>query len=122
MAEPEKKVVLLTDLNGYGADALDRLAHLFNRASLHAIDRFFMLVRRRLRLLKRPISPTRRARRVWHGYAPCDPAMVGKCLDIFRVWYNWCFTGEDGLTPAERLGVAKGKVRMEDIVYFDPYT
>lgn len=122
MAEPEKKVVLLTDLNGYGADALDRLAHLFNRASLHAIDRFFMLVRRRLRLLERPISPTRRARRVWHGYAPYDPAMVGKCLDIFRVWYNWCFTGEDGLTPAERLGVAKGKVRMEDIVYFDPYT
>src|SRR3954454_23522369 len=34
MAEPEKKVVLLTNLNGYGADALDRLAHLFNRASL----------------------------------------------------------------------------------------
>jgi hypothetical protein len=108
--------------NGYGADALDRLAHLFNRASLHAIDRFFMLVRRRLRLLERPISPTRRARRVWHGYAPYDPAMVGKCLDIFRVWYNWCFIGEDGLTPAERLGVAKGKVRMEDIVYFDPNT
>ncbi|PWC77146.1 hypothetical protein TSH64_21950 [Azospirillum sp. TSH64] len=120
MAEPEKKVALLTDLNGYDDDDLDRLAHLFNRASLHAIDRFFMLVRRRLRLLERPISPTRRARRVWHGYAPYDPAMVGKCLDIFRVWYNWCFTGEDGLTPAERLGVAKGKVRMEDIVYFDP--
>ncbi|GLR77397.1 hypothetical protein HUE56_30405 (plasmid) [Azospirillum oryzae] len=120
MAEPEKKVVLLTDLNGYGVDTLDHLAHLFNRASLHAIDRFFMLVRRRLRLLERPIAPTRRARRVWHGYAPYDPAMVGKCLDIFRVWYNWCFTGEDGLTPAEHLGVAKGKVRMEDIVYFDP--
>ena len=73
MAEPEKKVVLLTNLNGYGADALDRLAHLFNRASLHAIDRFFMLVRRRLRLLERPISPTRRARRVWHRLRALRP-------------------------------------------------
>jgi transposase-like protein len=120
MAEPEKKVAILTDLGSYGEEDLDRLAHLYHRASLHAIDRFFMLVRRRLRLLERPISPTRRARRVWHGYAPYDPAMVGKCLDIFRVWHNWCFVGNDGLTPAERLGLAKGKVRIDDIVYFDP--
>jgi hypothetical protein len=122
MAEAEKKVVLLTDLNGYGADALDRLAHLFNRTSLHASTASscwsggacgFWSARSR-----RPVAPGASGT----GYAPYDPAMVGKCLDIFRVWYNWCFIGEDGLTPAERLGVAKGKVRMEDIVYFDPNT
>ena len=119
MAKPEKKVAILTDLGSYGEEDLDRLAHLYHRASLHAIDRFFMLVRPRLRLLERPISPTRRARRVWHGYAPYDPAMVGKCLDIFQVWHNWCFVGNDGLTAAERLGLAKEKVRIDDIVYFD---
>jgi endonuclease YncB( thermonuclease family) len=65
------------------------LAWLYNKASLHAIDRFFMQVRRRLSLLKRPISSSANLGRRWFGYGPCKPAMVGKLLDIFRVFYNF---------------------------------
>lgn len=39
-------------------------------------------------------------------------------LDIFRVFYNFVEVGEDKQTPAMRLGLAKGKVDMEDIIYF----
>jgi hypothetical protein len=34
------------------------------------------------------------------------------------VFYNYCITGKDGKTPAMRLGLAKGKVSLEDIIYF----
>ena len=39
MSEPEKAVCYLTNIQGYDED---RLAWLYNKASLHAIDRFFM--------------------------------------------------------------------------------
>jgi hypothetical protein len=39
-------------------------------------------------------------------------------LGIFRVFYNYCLVGQDGKTPAMHLGLAKGKVSMEDIIYF----
>jgi hypothetical protein len=55
MSEPEKAVCWLTDLND-GAYDDDHLAQLSRKASLHAIDRFFMQIRRRLSLLERPIS------------------------------------------------------------------
>ncbi len=37
---------------------------------------------------------------------------------IFRVYYNYCLPGRGGTTPAMRLGLAKGKVSLEDIIYF----
>ncbi len=43
--------------------------------------------------------------------------MVAKVLDIFRVWYNYIFhTGKH--TAAMRLGLAKGLVSYEDIIYY----
>jgi hypothetical protein len=52
-------------------------------------------------------------------------------LDIFRVHYSYCKPEEKarkgrdgkplpGRTPAMKLGMAKGLVRIEDILYFDP--
>jgi hypothetical protein len=77
-----------------------------------------MQVRRRLSLLERPISSASSAGRKWHGYNPYRPVMIGKLLDIFRVFYNYVETGKDGQTPAMRLGLAKGKVDVEDIIYY----
>lgn len=115
MSEPEKAVCHLTDLGDYEPD---HLAWLYNKASLHGIDRFFMQVRRRLSLLERPISSASAARRVWHGYSPYNPAIIAKLLDIFRVYYNYCLTGQDGQTPAMRIGLARGPVSVEDLIYF----
>jgi transposase-like protein len=115
MGEPEKAMCYLTDIQRYDED---HLAWLYNKASLHAIDRFFMQVRRRLSLLERPISSSASPGRRWFGYGPYKPVMVGKLLDIFRVFYNFVEVGKNKQTPAMRLGLAKGKVTVDDIVYY----
>jgi len=115
MGEPEKAMCYLTDIQGYDED---HLAWLYDKASLHAIDRFFMQVRRRLSLLERPISSSANPGRRWFGYGPYKPAMVGKLLEIFRVFYNFVEAGKNKQTPAMRLGLAKGKISVEDIVYY----
>lgn len=39
---------------------------------------------------------------------------------IFRTYFKYCEVGEDGKTPAMRLGLARGRLAPEDIVYFTP--
>ncbi len=115
MGEPEKAMCYLTDIQNYDED---HLAWLYNKASLHAIDRFFMQVRRRVSLLERPISSSASPGRRWFGYGPYKPVMVGKLLDIFRVFYNFVEVGKNKQTPAMWLGLAKGRVSVDDIVYY----
>lgn len=115
MSEPEKAVCYLTD--DYDDD---HLAWLYNKASLRAIDAFFMPVRRRLSLLERPIATASNNRRTWHGYSAYNPRSIVKLLEMFRVFYHYVLVGMDQQTPAMRLGLAKGRVSLEDIVYFQP--
>ncbi len=115
MGEPEKAMCYLTDVHAYDED---HRAWLYNKASLHAVDRFFMQVRRRLSLLERSITTSASFRRHWSGYGPYKPSTVGKLLDIFRVFYDYVETGKNKQTPATRLGLAKGKVSIEDIIYY----
>lgn len=115
ISEPEKAVCYLTDYKDYDED---HLARLYNKASMHAIDCFFMQVRRRLSILERPIGSASSTGRTWYGYSAYNPQTIVKMLGIFRVFYNYCLAGQDGKTPAMRLGLAKGKVSLEDIIYF----
>lgn len=115
MSEPSKAMCWLTDLEGYDED---HRARLFLRVSLAGIDNFFQRVRRSLNPLERPIQTASSHRRTWHGYSPYNPAMVGKLLDIYRTMVNYVEVGKDGQTPAMRLGLAKGVVAPEDILYF----
>jgi transposase-like protein len=119
MSEPEKAVCWLTDLNDNAYDE-DHLARLYKMASLHAIDRFFMQARRRLSLIERPLTTTSNSQRRWHGYNAYRPENIIKIFDIFRVFYNYVGVGEDGQTPAMRLGLSKGGVGIEDIIYYLP--
>lgn len=114
MSEPEKAISYLTDMGDYD---LDHQAWLYNKASLHAVDTLFMQIRRRLTLLERGIHSQGNAGRVWNGYAPYNPKQIGKVLTIFRAYRNFILPGEDKKTPAERLGLAKGPVQYEDILY-----
>ena len=116
-SEPEKRVCWLTNLGDYTED---HAAELYLKASLHAVDRFFMQTRRMLSLAERPIASASSARRTWHGYSPYNPAHLQRILEIFRVHYNYCAQGKDGMTPAMRLGLAKGPVEVEKILAFDP--
>ena len=36
------------------------------------------------------------------------------------MYFNYCEVGKDRKTPAMRLGLAKGQVASEDILYFTP--
>ncbi len=115
MSEPEKAVCYLTDYKDYDEN---HLARLYNKASLHAIDCFFMQVRRRMSILERPIGSASSTGRTWYGYSAYNPETIVKMLGIFRVFYNYYLAGQDKKTPAMRLGLAKGKVSLEDIIYF----
>jgi transposase-like protein len=117
MSEPDRRICWLTDLGDY--DEM-HAARLYLKATLHPIDRYFMQVRRRLSLAERPIGSASAARRTWYGYSAYQPANLARVLDIFRVFYNYCQPGEDGKTPATRLGLARGPVAPEDILYFVP--
>lgn len=115
MSEPEKAICWLTDLQDRSYDA-DHLANLYSKATLHGIDRFFMQARRRLSLLERPISTSSAEGRKWYGYGPYNPAVVGKLLDIFRVFYDFAEIGKDKKTPAMRLGLVPGPASIGEIL------
>jgi transposase-like protein len=115
MSEPEKAICWLTDLHDQAYDE-DHLARLYSKATLHGIDRFFMQARRRLSLLERPIASASSEGRKWHGYSPYNPAIVGKVLDIFRVFYNYIEIGADKQTPAVRLGLSKKPNTFSEIL------
>jgi transposase-like protein len=114
-AEPGKEISWQTNL---GDCDENHEARLLLKASLHAVDRFFMITRRRLTKAERPVVSVRRKRAMWHGYAAYNPAMLAKELEICRVYYNFCLTGKDKKTPAMRLGLATRPVDPQEILYF----
>lgn len=121
MSEPEKRVCYLTNLNAHQFDYNeDHMANLFLMATLHPIDRFFMQLRRKNSMLERPIESSSNIGRKWYGYSPYDPANAVKIMEIYRVYYNYVKVGDDGKTPAMRLGLAKGPCSVEDILYYVP--
>lgn len=101
-AEPQKAICYLTDFEDYDED---HKARLYLRASLHPIDRFFMAIRRRLNMLERPITTSSKTGRTWYGYSAYQPENIGKVLAVFRAFYNYCIVGQDGKTPAMRIGL-----------------
>ncbi|WP_288105875.1 hypothetical protein [Limnobacter sp.] len=120
MSEPEKRVCWLTDHGQFSNNDDDQrhLANLYLMASLNPIDRFFNQLRRKLAYLERGIATASKAGRMWHGYQPYKPEHVQLVLDIYKTYYNYCLvSGKDKKTPAMRLGLAKGPLSIEDILY-----
>jgi transposase-like protein len=89
-AEPEKLFRFITDA-GHMND--EEVAAVLLRSTLWPVDKVFNMLRRRVAMFERPVRSVRRAGRVWHLYAPYDPSMVGRLLEIFRVWHNWLCLG-----------------------------
>jgi hypothetical protein len=117
IAEPGKRWRFLTDVDDYDDQ---HVANLLLLATLWPIDTVFNRIRRRLAAFERPVTSVRRARRLWQIYAPYDAGMLEKYLTIFRVWHNYVWISpKTGKTAAETIGLAQGKIRIQDIVYFD---
>lgn len=126
MREPEKSVCWLTDIDPVESDPDKRRHQVSHQALLHlkatltAVDRFFMQVRRGLTIAERAVASSNTDRRLWHGKSAYNPEVLVKVLRIFRTYFNYCEVGQDGKTPAMRLGLARGPVAPEDIIYFSP--
>jgi hypothetical protein len=114
------------------------LAYIFERATLHPIDCFFNQIRNAVKILERSVRSSNRSGRVWQRDNAYDPGIVVKLLDIYRVYYNYVKATEGRTrpkgapkrkpgeakkarkTPAMRIGLAKGPISVEDILYFQP--
>jgi len=57
---------------------------------------------------------------MWYGYSAYQPQNLAIVLTIFKVAHNYCLADDEGKTPAMKLGLAKGPVALEDIIYFQP--
>ena len=112
-------IAAITRIDRY---SLDHQGNLLQMGSLHAVDRFFMQIRRAISCFERPFGSGTSGRRVWYGYSPYDPDRYRQLGDIYRVYYNYCKPNDKGKTPAMRLGLAKGPVDLEKIIYLDKYT
>jgi transposase-like protein len=123
-SEPDKRVCWLTDIDAPAKSAKRQrdqqlhAARLYLKASLHAVDRFFMQVRRSVRLAERPIATASADRRMWHGYAAYQPKNLAMVLKIYKTAFNYCLKDADGKTPAMKLGLAQAPVELEDIIYY----
>ena len=116
ITEPYRATTHLTQRNAPNGWLL---ASMHLNASLHSVDSFFNAVRRSVSILERPISKAGNAGRVWSGKNPYNPEMIRKLLDIHRIYYNYIKpSAKSGETPAMSIGLAKGMLRFEDILYF----
>ena len=95
----------------------DRKADMFLNAGPARIDNLFMESRRLCSPLERPVRTSSGHNTVWHGYAPYNPRMLETYLTIFRTVNNFVSVGDDGATPAMRLGFTREPLRHEDILW-----
>ena len=112
--EPHKAVSWLTPDPSIGDD---RKADMFLRSGLGRVDNVFLKTRRLFNALERPLSASSGQHTVWHGYAPYNPAMLEKYVTIFRAVNNFVFVGDDGATPAMRIGFAKAPLDFADLLW-----
>ena len=106
MNEPNKAVCSLTPLDSVPDE---HKADLFLQAGLARIDNVFQITRRLFNAFERPLGTPSAQMSMWNGYAPYNPAMVRTYLTIFRVVNNFILVGDDGRTPAMRLGITKNR-------------
>ena len=114
MNEPHKAMCWLTPDDSMDPDTKARM---FLAAGLARVDNVFQMTRRLINAFERPLGTSSSQNTVWHGYQPYNPAMIGKCLTVFRTVANFISVGTDGKTPAMRLGFAKQPLTYEDILW-----
>jgi hypothetical protein len=101
------------------------LAILLTRSSMAPVDKYFNQARRRIKAFDRGSRPTLGSG-AWYVNAFYRPEMINKVATILRFYHNFMLVeSEDkGIpkakrrTPAEKIGIAKGKIYMRDLLRF----
>ncbi len=111
--EPEKMVHWITkrDL------PIDKQASMFHNASLHAIDRFFNITREKISTLARPSSSQGSVGRIFNKNSSYSPIAVEKKLIMLKTFRNYIQVGQDGKTPAMRIGLADKPYDVSQIIH-----
>ena len=112
-AEPRLRVL---PVSPRAAESVYAVAQDVVESTIRNTDRFFMIVRRRLSLLERPIKTPSSASRSWHAYSPYDPAIACRVVETLRVVFNYHLAGKDKQTPAMRLGLADRPYSLAEIL------
>ena len=101
----------------------------YYNASLHGVDNYFQMSRRRINMVERPL-PTATSSKKWNGYGAYNPKYVAMLLGIFRVYNNFVLTNEKSLTknkfkknqtpktPAQNIGLVDKTFNVQDILEF----
>lgn len=89
MYEPSKKVgIAYQRPAGLPDEREERRLELLDRASLHAVDSFFNVLRQRVSFFHRA-GKSRSSETFYNAFQPYRPDMVQKIADIARVYFNW---------------------------------
>ncbi|EQB95342.1 insertion element protein [Geobacillus sp. A8] len=95
------------------------IANLVLNVNDNATNTFIQHIRRRLSILERPLT-TARGDGKSYIYSNFNPKYAQMALTILRTYYNFCLaykTKETVGTPAQRLGIAKKRFDLKEIIY-----
>lgn len=91
--------------------------YLSHRATLNPIDSFFNQLRNRVTYASRNFASASENRRIWYKLSAYNPSRLYKTIQIFRTYKNYCMISDrDGMTPAQRIGLAKGPIKLNEII------
>ena len=93
----------------------DRRARLMRLATLRAVDAYFHKVRSNLRFAARPAHTPSGNGRAWDRHYLYNPETMVKVVEIYRFSHNWMGSNATRVTPAMRLGLAKGKIYPREL-------
>ncbi len=109
LSEAGKEVCWITPRDDVG---VGREADLHLGAGTAGVEAAFAEARRAFSALNAPAEAS-------GAVAPHDPAMLEAYLTLFRTVHNFIRVGEDGRTPATRLGLAGSPMGHEDVLWRD---
>lgn len=112
--ECDKFIAFSKDATSYDFNERVYLCH---EATLNPIDSFFNQLRNRVTYASRNFASASENRRIWYKLSAYNPSRLYKTIQIFRTYRNYCITSsKDGKTPAQRLGLAKGPIKLNEII------
>tara|TARA_R110000787_G_scaffold64644_1_gene145845 strand:- start:103 stop:1836 length:1734 start_codon:yes stop_codon:yes gene_type:complete len=111
-SEPSRVVDLKTDRPEL---TTERYARLMRLATLRSVDSYFHKIRSNIRPASRPVSTPSNNGRTWDRHFLYKPEMLIKIIEIYRFHHNWMGTRQTRMTPAMKLGLAKGRVYERDL-------
>lgn len=83
-------------------------------ATLRSVDSYFYKVRSNIRFAARPAHTPSGNGRTWDRHYLDKPETMVKIIEIYRFKHNWLGSSTTKKTPAMKLGLARGKMRLSE--------